>query len=260
MHRGARRSLLPGRRLRSLQRGPSGRRREGLRQRSQRGRWFTAPEGPGRDSQAPPGDGRPRHRLRRGRGGVRRTDHPAGLVRAAARLGASRLALHAPAHRAQGHRGEDRADRSAATQPRPRDRRRRRQDQRPGPPALPGVHLARPPLGSRLQVPARGGPHAPARHPRPGGAHRPSHPLRRHGVRAGRRIQRLARHLAQRPGGRPQGRPHRRPRCPAQGRRRDPRDRRTRHGCAQRLRAALRHALRVPLLRHPPRPGEGRRR
>ncbi len=116
-----------------------------------------------------------------------------------------------------------------------RDRRGRGEGRRRRPPAPAGVHLARAPMGDRLQVPPGGGER---QAPLDRGQHRPYRPgdaVRRDGADQGGGLHGRAGDAAQRPRGRPQGCPPRRHRRAPQGRRRDPRDRRSGAGrCARR--------------------------
>ena len=98
------------------------------------------------------------------------------------------------------------------------------------------------------------GPYSSAGHRRPGGAHRPGDALRDYGAGVRVRLHGGPRHPPQRHRGRPQGRAHRGHGRAAQGRRRHPRDRRPGGRGPRRLRAPLRHARVVPLVRDPARP------
>ena len=98
-------------------------------------------------------------------------------------------------------------------------------------------------LGDRVQVPAGGGHDQAARHPGQRRPHRPGHAVRRAWSRsssAARPSSMATLHNAV--GGRAQGRAHRRHRRAAQGRRRDPRDRRPGRRPARRHRARVRDA------------------
>ena len=123
-----------------------------------------------------------------------------------------------------------------------------------------GATSSAPALGDRAQVPAGGGDHEAARHPRQRRAHRPGHPLRVHGAGAGRRRRGEARDAAQPGRGAPQGRAHRRHRRRAPRRRRHPRGRRTGGRAARRHRARVRHADALPGVRQRARPARGRGR
>ena len=116
-----------------------------------------------------------------------------------------------------------RSDGGAAPRARLRDRRRRRQGRRPRPARGARLHEPRPPVGDRLQVPARGEDDEAARDHGQHRAHRAGHALRaaRAGVR--RRFDGRARDAAQRGRGRAARRAGRRHRRRAQGGRRDPR-------------------------------------
>ena len=124
-----------------------------------------------------------------------------------------------------------------------RDRRRRREGRRPRAARGDGLHEHGAALGDRVQVPARGEDHDPARHHGEHRPHRSRHAVR--GARAGvrRRLHRRAGDAAQPGRGRAQGRAARRHRDRAQGRRRHPRGRRAR--CSPSA-SAKRTAVEVP--------------
>ncbi len=233
--RGARRGVLPGRPLRGAQRRAGRGRQAAVRQPAQHRGRVAAPEGPAGHREPRARDGRAR---RRPVEGGPRSPTQSQLVRAAPRPGGCRPPT-APrsSHDLDGvqefidHYGEHRhdveheidgvvvkVDDLVAAAP-------ARLDQ-------PGAAL-----GDRVQVPARRGQHQAARHPRQRRAHRPGHPVRRHGAGQGRRLDRRDRHPAQPVGGRAQGRADRRHRRAAQGRRRHPRDRRPGRRAARRQRA-----------------------
>ena len=111
----------------------------------------------------------------------------------------------------------------APPRPRVRDRRGGGQGRRQRPPGGAGPHLQGPPLGDRLQVPARGAHHPAQGHPGVDRADRGRDPVRHAGAGAGRRVHRRPGHPAQPGRGRPPRRPPRRHRVRAQGRRRHPR-------------------------------------
>ena len=106
--------------------------------------------------------------------------------------------------------GVHRALRREPPRRRARDRRHRGQGRRVRHPAAARVHLPRAALGHRVQVPAGGGHHQAAGHPRQRRAHRPGHPVRRDGAGQGGRLHRGDGHPAQRLRGRAQGRADRR--------------------------------------------------
>ena len=226
----------------------------------------------GRSAPAAGEEGGPRARGRGGAPGLAAPDRPrprrlAGParrlpvrdVRAAEVLGPAHQ--RPPRRRRHGRRGRRlrRAPRGAPPRPRARDRRDRRQGGLLRAAAGAGLHLPRPALGDRGEVPARGGHHQAAGHPGAGGPHRPRHPLRDHGARAGRGLHRREGDVAQPVRRRAQGRADRRHDRAAQGRGRDPRDPRPGRVAARRHRAPLRHADGVPRLRHrdPTREGGG---
>ncbi|CAA9259577.1 MAG: DNA ligase (NAD(+)), partial [uncultured Blastococcus sp.] len=122
------------------------------------------------------------------------------------------------------------------------------------------LHLACPPLGDRVQVPAGGGDDEAPRHPGQRGAHGPGDAVRPHGAGQGRRVDGAARHAAQRRRGGAQGRADRRHDRDPQGRRRHPRGPRPGRRRPRRLRARVRHALALPRVRHRAAAGEGGRR
>ena len=105
-------------------------------------------------------------------------------------------------------------------------------------------------LGDRLQVRPDHRHHDPQRHQGERRPHRGAGALRRAGAGLGRRGDGQARDPPQPGGHRPQGPARRRPRRRAAGRRRDPPGRGAADPGAGRPRAALRHADRVPRLRH----------
>ena len=109
--------------------------------------------------------------------------------------------------------------------PRLRHRRRRHQGPRPRRARATRLHLPRPALGRRLQVPARAeGNHA-QQHHHPGRPHRSSNTRRGADTRAHLRLHRFPRHAAQPGRDRPQGHPHRRHRARRKSRRNHPRHR-----------------------------------
>ena len=131
-----------------------------------------------------------------------------------------------------------------------RHRRRGGQDRRgrgPGAPRGRGPGAA---LGDRLQVRPDHRHHDPQRHQGQRRPHRGAGALRGAGAGLGRRGDGQARDPPQPGGHRPQGPAHRRPRRRAAGRRRDPPGRGAADPGAGRPRAGLRHADRVPRLRH----------
>jgi DNA ligase (NAD+) len=119
------------------------------------------------------------------------------------------------------------------------------------------VHRQGAAVGHRLQVPARGAHHAPARHPGVDRPHRQGHPVRR--ARAGlrRRLHGGDGHAAQPGPGAAEGRPPRRHRHRAQGGRRHPRGRRPGAGRAA-PRARVEFPSECPALRRPARAPRGR--
>ena len=161
-----------------------------------------------------------------------------------------------PHRRHDGRGGSMRGAGRAPPQPRLRDRRRGHQGRRARAARCVRRHLTRPPLGHRLQVPARGA-HDPAhRHHGLHRAHRPGHALRpaRAGLRG--RFDRRRGDAAQRGPGRGQGRPAGRPRHCAQGGRRHTRGRRPRARGPRRPQAPQAEVEvpdGVPVVRHAPR-------
>ena len=222
--RGPRRGVPAGRRLRAAQRGDGRRRQAGLRQPAQRRRRLAAPEGPAGHRDPRARHGLPRHRRPRGlRAGVAVRG-----VRRAGRLGAAGLRARcgwSPRLREVEayieHAGEHRHTIVAL-----RDRRRRGEGRRRLPAAPARLDQPGAALGDRVQVPARGGQRPAAAHRGQHRAHRPGHAVRRDGADPGGRLDGRDGHPAQRPRGQAQGRPPRRHGRAAQGRRRDPRDRR----------------------------------
>ena len=187
------------------------------------------------------------------------SDLAVALLRGAEGLGPADLRQGQGRPEPQGRPEVHRLLRQAPPRRRARDRRRRRQGRRAGDPGPPGLHLPRPALGHRVQVPAGGGHDQAAGHPDAGRAHRPGHPVRGDGAGDRRRVHRRVRHAPQ-PGDRGQeGAEDRRHRRPAQGRRRHPRDRHLRRRPARRHRDRLRDARELPFLRDQARPAEGGR-
>ena len=223
--------FLPVAGVRAAQRLDDRGRQAGLRQPAQRRRRLAAPEGPAGHRLPRPRHGLPRHRRARGlRPGVavRGLRRPPGL-------GAQRLRPDQGAAQPGEGAGVHRRRRRAPPHDRPlRDRRRRDQGRRGRAPAPARLHLARAPLGDRVQVPTRGGQRQAPLDRGQHRSHRPGDAVRGDGADQGRRLHGRAGHAAQRPRGRPQGRPARRHRRAAQGRRRDPRDRRPGAGPAAR--------------------------
>ena len=176
--RGARRGLLPGRRLRrrstpSLVDGRQG----AVRQPAQHRRRLAAPEGPAghRVPAAAAGRARPRRAAR----ASSRRPQSRGVRRAAPR-GACRPARSTRCvDDLDGGAGVHRALRRAPARRRARDRRRRGQGRRRRAAAPARLDLAGAALGDRVQVPARGGHHQAARHPGQRRPHRPGHAVRR---------------------------------------------------------------------------------
>ena len=266
--RGARRGVLPRRRVRGAQR-EAGR---GRRARCSRTRATPRADRCGRRPRArtPRSSTRMRDRLDR----LRMLVHGIGAwpnppvrdaergLRAARSVGAAdERALPRRSTRPKGGRRVHRVLRRAPPRRRARDRRHRRQGRRARAARRARRDQPRPALGDRLQVPARAGEHEAARHRRVGRPHRPRDAVRRDGAGARRRIRRAAGDPAQ-PGRREgQGRADRRHRRAAQGRRRHPRGARAGRRAARRHRARVRHARRLPRVRHPARARErGRHR
>ena len=113
-------------------------------------------------------------------------------------VGAARLRPAAGARLRRRGARVHRAHRRAPARQRPRHRRGRRQGRRGLGAAPARVDLAGAAVGDRLQVPARGGQHPPARHRGQRRAHRPGHPVRGHGGRRRGRVDGHAGHPAQR--------------------------------------------------------------
>ncbi len=184
--RGSGRGLLPDRGLRRPQRRGHRAGAVAVRQRAQRRRGHPAPAhrqprerahhdaGQGLDDRAAPaGRARPRPQAARGpaaRGARhRRVAGPRAVLavrglRRAAFVGSSDVR---PRHRGRVARGRPRLRRPLRRAParrRARDRRRRGQGRRPRHAGPARLDVPRPALGDRLQVPARGRAHTPARH------------------------------------------------------------------------------------------------
>ena len=248
---------LPARRgLRAAQRVDGRRRQADVRQPAQRRRRLPAPEGPEGDRHARPRDGLPRHRRPRGL----RADHAERGVRRAGGVGAAGLRAGQGGADPRGGRGADRPrGRAPPHDRRLRDRRPGRQGRRRVAPAAAGLDEPGAALGDRVQVPARGGQHPPEVDRGQRRPHRPGDAVRRDGADQGRGLDRRERHPPQRPRGQAQGRPSRRHGHPAQGRRRDPRDPRSRAGPAAEGAQAVEDAHEVPGLRDAAGPAEGGR-
>ena len=273
--RGPRRDLHARQRVRGHEQAPGRAGRAALRQPAQLRRRRAAPEGPGRHGAAAAAllglrarRGRRRSGTGQGRQIVKRRGHMAG-AHADGHSGATpqgRLPgepRRPPHRRHDGRGGSMRGAGRAPPQPRLRDRRRGHQGRRARAARSVRRHLTRPPLGHRLQVPARGA-HDPAhRHHGLHRAHRPGHALRpaRAGLRG--RVDRRRGHAAQRGPGGGQGRPAGRPRHCAQGRRRHTRGRRPRARGPRRPQAPQAEVEvpdGVPVVRHAPRPPPRRER
>ncbi len=170
-----------------------------------------------------------------------------------------------PAHRRARRRPRrrPRVHRTVGTRPPHRrlgDRRRRREGRLRRAAAGARRDGPRPPVGDRVQVPARGAHRTAEGDRRAHRPHRQGDAVR--GARSGLRGRRddHVRHAAQRGRGAPQGRSQGRPRDRAPRRRRDPRDRRAGAGEAEEERAEVEDAGELSLVRDAARPPRGRGR
>ncbi|AAS05602.1 LigA [Mycobacterium avium subsp. paratuberculosis K-10] len=254
--RGARRGVLPARRLRGAQRQPGRRRQGAVRQSAQQRGRVAAPEEPGRHRAAQAADDLPRHRPHRGV----LAENPARGLHRAERVGAAGGRTDRAGARAGRGAGADRLLGRAPLRPATRDRRCGGQSRRRRVAAPARRHLARAAVGGRLQVPAPGGADQAPRHPRQRRAHRARHPVCVHDPGQGGRVDGGAGHPAQRRRGQAQGRADRRHRDDPQGRRRDPRGAGPGRRPARRHRTRIRHAHNVSRVRHPAGAGQGGRR
>ena len=193
--RGARRGVLPARRLRGAQRQPGRGRQGAVRQPAQQRRGLAAAEEPGRHRAPQAADDLPRHRPRRGV----RADHAARRLPGAERLGAAGVRPHhAGAGPGRASRSASPTGASTATTSSTKSTAWWSRSTTWRCSAGSASTSRAPRWAIAYKYPPRGGADQAARHPRQRRAHRPGHPVRVHDAGQGRRVDGRAGHPAQR--------------------------------------------------------------